>query len=144
MPAFTIDGVKPTVSKLKNRLREFWLPDESILYIGKAPKRNINDGIGNRVNEYYRTIIGNRSPHSGGQWLKTLANLNSMTVFYGHVENSGDKEIGMFDYFIRNVSPSSLKNVKDKQYPLPFANLRYKLRIDKNSGMDNQRVSRLS
>lgn len=139
LPDFTIDGVKPTVQTLKKRLSEFWLNDESILYIGKAPKRSNGDGMSNRVEEYYRTKLGDRSPHSGGQWLKTLANENSLTVFYGQIKNSSGIEVKMFDYFMKNISQISLMNLRDKIYPLPFANLRYKSRIDKDHGLENQR-----
>lgn len=139
LPTFTLDGVKPTVQTLKMRLSEFWLTDESILYIGKAPNRSNGNGISNRVGEYYRTKLGDRSPHSGGQWLKTLANVNSMTVFYGQVKNSSEIEVKMFDYFMKNISQISLMNLRDKKYPLPFANLRYKSRVDKDHGLENQR-----
>lgn len=142
LSGFTIDNIKPTVHSLKKRLNEFWLEDESILYIGKASKRNVDDGVGNRVDEYYRTKIGSRSPHSGGQWLKTLTNIKSMTVFYGNVNDSASVEIEMFDYFISKVSETSLSKLRDKKYPLPFANLRYKTGVDKNSGLKNQRFPR--
>ena len=38
-----------------NRLSQFWLPDENIIYIGKAPKRKNKQGIGKGVNEFYKT-----------------------------------------------------------------------------------------
>lgn len=67
---FTIDGQKTkNVDIIKNRLSEFWLPNENILYIGKAPLREKGGGIGNRVQEYYDTNIGERRPHAGGHWI---------------------------------------------------------------------------
>lgn len=64
---FTIDKEKiQDAGVVKGRLAEFWIPDENILYIEKAPLRKSSDGIGNRVREYYRTAIGNAGPHVGG------------------------------------------------------------------------------
>lgn len=61
---FTIDKEKTRdVEIVKERLSEFWIPDENILYIGKAPLRTRGGGIGNRVQEYYETAIGAKKPH---------------------------------------------------------------------------------
>jgi len=140
LPYFQIDNKIPTVELLKKRLMEFWLPDEQILYIGKAPNRTNGKGISNRIAEYYRTDIGNKSPHSGGQWIKTLKNLATATVYYGHTNNPDNTEITMLDFFMKNVSENTLNKLRDKNYPLPFANLRYKARIDKNHGLAKQRL----
>lgn len=108
LPAFTIDFRKPTIESLKQRLSEFWLPDETILYIGKAPTRSSGAGIRNRVDEYYRTKIGDRSPHSGGQWIKTLRNLSSTFIHFARVEDPDKIEKAMSKHFMDNVSPSTL------------------------------------
>lgn len=137
LPYFTIDGEKPSVISIKNRLSEFWMDDEVILYIGKAPKRSNGSGISNRINEYYNTKIGNRSPHSGGQWLKVLKNINTFTVHFGYTENPKDVEKGMLDFFIKNVSINSLEKLRDKNLPLPFANLNHGK--NKDDGFNKQR-----
>ena len=82
VPGFLLDSKPATTEAARVRLSEFWLADECILYVGKAPRRNSGLGIGNRVREYYRTIIGKGSPHSGGQWIKCLSNLNQLFVHY--------------------------------------------------------------
>ena len=79
---FSIDNNPATIPALTSRLEEFWLPDESILYIGKAPKRAKGTGLRTRVGEYYRTQIGASSPHSGGQWIQTLNDLDDYYVHY--------------------------------------------------------------
>ena len=49
---FEIDKIKTYSSNaIIERMSQFWLPDENIIYIGKAPKRKSGKGIGNRVNE---------------------------------------------------------------------------------------------
>lgn len=87
LPTFTVDGRRATVETVKARLGQFWLPDECILYIGKAPFRDNGDGLANRVKEYYDTEIGERKEHSGGQWIKALSNLDSTFVFYFEDDN---------------------------------------------------------
>lgn len=139
LPDFTIDGVKPTIELLKKRLTEFWLPDESILYIGKAPKRSNGDGLGQRIYEYYITEIGEGRPHSGGQWIKTLSNLETSFVYYGYCNDPTDVERQMLDLFMANVSIETVQSLRDSSLPLPFANIRYKPMVDKKHGMKNQR-----
>lgn len=136
---FTIDGERNFLL-LKKRLKEFWLPDENILYIGKATVRANGKGLGKRISEYYTTKIGAGSPHSGGQWIKTLKNLDKVYVYYGFIDNSSKVEEDMLKYFIENVSDITKEKLRDKNLPLPFANIRYKGTTDKNHGMLNQRL----
>jgi hypothetical protein len=135
VPNFTVSGTQASLISIKEHLKEFWFPDESILYIGKAPTRGNGDGISSRVKEYYRTIIGKGGPHSGGQWIKALSNLNSFTVYYGKSDNPADTEHKMLEFFMSNVSETTLAKIYDKNLPLPFANIKFrgnKLRKFKN------------
>ena len=52
---------------LADRLAGFWLPDEVVLYIGRAgPRKDIGvSELSDRVDEYYTTPLGARSPHAG-------------------------------------------------------------------------------
>lgn len=138
VPNFLIDGNYIKAEKLKKRLEKFWISDENILYIGKAPLRKVGGGLHNRVNEYYNTKIGNGGPHSGGQWIKALKNINDLYVYYGCCDNSKVIEHKMLQIFRDNVSPNSLKSLFDMENPLPFANIRHI--GDKNHGLKNQRL----
>lgn len=123
---------------MKKRLTSFWLQDESVLYIGKAPKRGNGSGISKRVSEYFSTIIGNGGPHSGGQWIKTLKNLKDFFVYYGVCNKPGEVENMMLQFFMNNVSEDTLLKLYDKKLPLPFANIKF--RGNKNHGFKNQRL----
>lgn len=105
------------------RLSEFWLPDENIVYIGKAPIRRNGKGIGNRVKEFYKTEYGEKRPHAGGHWIKALSNLNNLYVHYILCKNSGDIEIKLLEYFADNISDKSKGKLRDNELMLPFANL---------------------
>jgi hypothetical protein len=135
---FQVDGISATLTNVKKRLTGFWFPDESIIYIGKAPTRKNESGISKRVSEYFSTIIGNGGPHSGGQWVKALKDLNTFTVFYGACDKPGEIEHKMLDFFMSNVSKKTLEKLYDKQLPIPFANIKFT--GNKNHGLKNQRL----
>lgn len=135
---FQVDNRPATLTNVRDRLTDFWLPDESILYIGKAPTRNNGSGISKRVREYFSTIIGDGSPHSGGQWIKALNDLNTFTVYYGLCDNPNEIEHKMLNFFMQNVSKTSLERLFDKQLPIPFANI--KVSGNKKHGLKNQRL----
>lgn len=117
------------------RLSEFWLPDESIVYIGKAPIRSNGKGLGNRVKEYYKTEYGEKRPHAGGHWIKSLSNLDDLFVHYILCDNSGDIENKLLRAFINNVSDKSRRKLRDKELMLPFANLELRKGQIKNHGL---------
>jgi hypothetical protein len=135
---FQVDSNPATLINIKNRLSDFWFPDESILYIGKAPTRKSESGISKRVGEYFTTIIGNGGPHSGGQWIKALKDLNTFTVYYAACDKPGEVEHKMLEFFMSNVSKTTLANLYDKRLPIPFANIKFN--GNKIHGLKNQRL----
>lgn len=135
---FHVDNEPATLTNVKNRLKDFWLPDENILYIGKAPNRKLGSGVSKRVNEYFRTKIGNGSPHSGGQWIKTLKDLYTFTVYYGLCDKPDEIENKMLEFFMHNVSKKSKEKLYDRNMPIPFANIKFK--GNKTHGLKNQRL----
>jgi len=135
LPNFKVDGINADLEIIKERLTKFWLRSENILYIGKAPTRNNGSGISTRVIEYYTTIIGSRGPHKGGQWIKTLADLNHFTVYYGNAENADAIEKDMLRYFNNSgLRDKSLELYSFSKY-IPFANVRFE--GDKKHGFKN-------
>jgi hypothetical protein len=116
-PELTLDGKRPTVPELEARLGAFWLPDEVIVYIGLATS------LRSRVRSFYHTPIGARRPHSGGWFLKTLANLDQLYVHFARVADFDDAETSMLEAFIAGVSPETRARLTDPAHPWPFANL---------------------
>lgn len=115
-----IDGCRPTVEKLHERLSGFWLPDETILHIGKA-----GNSIRRRVGQYYQTGLGDAKPHAGGHWLKTLSILDSLVVYWATAEDAEAMESNLLAAFIRNTSFEAKVSLFSREFPLPFANLEY-------------------
>jgi hypothetical protein len=110
-----LDKSKATVKGVIQRLSKFWLADESILYIGKAtPLRS-------RINAYYATPLGDRGPHAGGHWIKTLSKLNETFLHFAEVADCERSEADLLRAFVAGVSQATRQRVGDP--PLPFANL---------------------
>lgn len=115
VPTIQLDKANATAPAIINRLKQFWLDDESILYIGKATP------LQSRIRAYYGTPLGDRGPHAGGHWLKTLSMLNETFVHFAEVADCESSECELLQAFVRQVSPITRQRVGDP--PLPFANL---------------------
>ena len=122
VPSMMLEGVHPTPDDVCAHLREFWLPDESVLYIGQTGR-----ALRKRLRQYYHTPLGMPKPHAGGYWLKTLSDLHRKFVFWAAAPNQDTEllEKQMLDAFMQGVSPSSRALLPDPARPFPFANLEH-------------------
>jgi hypothetical protein len=136
-PELTLDGRRPTIDEVTARLRAFWLPDEPVLYIGKATS------LATRVGQYYATPLGARRPHAGGHFLKTLAALDELHVFYGPCADPLNAEDAMLRAFVDGVSAETVARLHDSELPLPFANLEWPHGMRKRHGFSGAREPRL-
>lgn len=113
-----VDGQRPSRDELGKRIGSFWLSNETTLYVGKA-----GTSLRNRVNQYYKTPLGARSPHAGGWFLKTLANLNELFVHFGASDNPEEAERRILEAFIASIPPVTDAETPYWDLTLPFANL---------------------
>jgi hypothetical protein len=144
-----VDNKIASKSDLLNRLNNLWLPDETILYIGKAGPTKTRT-VGKRVKEYFNTRLGCNKKHAGGNWINTLSKLNELTVFYSEFETDKyykieEIETQLIEYFSKNVSNETKDRLIDKKNCFPFANkeIHYKekkKKIRKNHGLSNQTI----
>jgi len=116
-PELTLDSSRPLADQLAKRLESMWLPDEPVIYIGKATS------IGSRVNQYYKTSIGARSPHAGGWPLKLLPNLDELWVHWAKNLMPELAEQKALAAFVHNVSNGTRSRLLDPDHPYPYANL---------------------
>lgn len=108
--------LKPEPRRVVEFLSGFWLEDETIVYIGKATSLHA------RLGQYKRHKLGNRSPHAGGHWIKTLSNLDRMYIHFcvcPTVTIAECKEDAALAIFKRQVSPAIRVRLHN---PIPFAN----------------------
>jgi hypothetical protein len=109
-----LDGMRPSRGMLANRLASFWLPNEPVVYIGMA-----GTSVRERVRQFYRTPLGDPRPHAGGHWLKVLANLGSLQVWWARTDDAESSEIKLLRMFERRhgrgVSPFANRKGADGQ-----------------------------
>lgn len=115
-----LEGRRPTSRELAARLHDFWLPGQTVLYVGMTTV-----SIGGRVGAFYRTPLGDRKPHAGGHWLKTLRGLDRARVWWAETTAAEEYEDGLLSAFAAAVdaSPEGAPRLPDRTVVLPFANL---------------------
>lgn len=126
----TIDGERADVARLSERLGNFWLPDEQILYIGKA-----GSSLQKRTDQYYRTRIGARSPHAGGWWLKMVDGLEDMYVHFATCDAPEVREQDLMRAFEAQVSADTRSRLFDSERVAPFANVDVSPGLRKRHGL---------
>src|SRR5450432_1232753 len=118
VPSLTLDSARPTAREMAVRLGEFWLPEETVVYIGMT-----NLSIGGRVGALVKTPLGDRRPHAGGHWLKTLTVLSELRVWWAPTSAPEEYEDALLSAFAQAVSPAARAALRDSSVVLPFANL---------------------
>jgi hypothetical protein len=126
VPTLLLRGERPTAPVLCTHLGRWWLPDQAVLYIGKTDDRR---GLARRVGAYYKTVLGDAGPHSGGHWIKAMSDLTSLNVHTADVideRRCGDIESRLLATFMRSVSADVEAKHPDGALTLPFANLEWR------------------
>lgn len=136
-PRITLDGFPATSDKLAERIGAFWIPETAILYVGLA-----GTSVGKRVSQYYRTRIGQRSPHAGGWWLKTLEDLNSLHVHYAAADSPRSTEARLLKTFAAAIPHAMRRALHDYERVAPFANIEVQPGIRKRHGMAGYKFER--
>ncbi len=106
VPSLRLDGARPTPRQLTARLGTFWVPGESVVYVGLA-----GTSVAKRVRQFYRTPLGDRRPHAGGHWVRTLASRDDLLVWWAAADDPTDAEAALLGAFADRHGAS-----------LPFAN----------------------
>ena len=116
VPLMRIDKQIPTVETLVERLSCFWLPNETILYIAQTDRP-----LKIRIRELYYQILGERSRHTGGHWLKAISNLESLYIYYSVIENKQrDAENALLTQFHNAANKET--DSDPYRVVMPFAN----------------------
>ena len=136
VPTITVDGTRATAEALAQRLASFWIPSATVLYIGQA-----SGTVHGRVGDYYRTPLGDRSPHAGGHWIKTLSVLTDCLVWSAATVNFGRVEEDLIDDFARTVPTAERRALHDPFLVLPFANLQDGRRVRKAHGIGGSKLA---
>jgi transcription elongation factor GreA len=114
-----LDGERPTSRALSARLASFWLPSQTVLYVGATTQ-----SIGRRVASIDHTELGDRRPNSSAHWLKTLRSLDGVRVWWAPTAATEEYEDALLAAFAAGVSEADLAGLPDRTVVLPWANLR--------------------
>lgn len=114
-----LDGERPSSRALSARLASFWLPSQTVLYIGRS-----EISVARRLAAIARTELGDRQPYAGAYWLKTLRGLETARLWWAPTDASEEYEDALFDAFAEGVPDAERASLPDRSVVLPFANLR--------------------
>lgn len=134
-PNPTIDGRAASDQELANRIGSFWVPKTPILYAGLA-----GTSVQKRVRQYYSTAIGQRSPHAGGWWLKTMAELDDLYVHFAAASDPAGAEANLLRAFAASVPASVRLALYDEGRIAPFANVEVQKALHKRHGFAGVKV----
>lgn len=134
----TVDGKRPSTDDLATRISSFWLPHDTVLYIGLA-----GTSLSDRVRQYYQTPLGARSPHAGGWFLKALTSGPQRWVHWARAEDPDGAEDLMLKAFCAGVGMKDRQALPDPDHPFPFANLEWPRGVRKRHGIANAKQRRL-
>ena len=125
-----LDGTRPTSRALAARLASFWLPSQAVLYVGAS-----DASVGRRITAIARTELGDRRPHSGGHWLKTLRSLDGLRVWWAPTDATEEYEDALLTAFAERVKGADLTDAPDRGLILPWANLRWQTGERRQTGL---------
>lgn len=125
-----LDGTRPVSRALAARLASFWVASQTVLYIGAS-----DASVGRRVSAIARTELGDRRPHSGGHWLKTLRSLDGLRVWWAPTDATEEYEDALLAAFAERVLETDLAGAPDRGLILPWANLRWQTGERKPTGL---------
>ena len=114
-----LDGERPTSKALAARLSAFWLPSQTVVYIGAS-----DASVARRVAAIGRTELGDRRPNPSGNWLRTLRSLDGVRVWWTATDATEEYEDALATAFAENLPASDLSRLPDHDVVLPWANLR--------------------
>jgi transcription elongation factor GreA len=129
VPTLKLDGEGPTSKALAARLAAFWLPSQTVVYVGST-----ESSIAYRIDALSRHVLGDRRPHAASGWLKVLAGVK-LRVWWASTNGPEEYEDGLLEAFAAGVPSAEAAALHDPEVVLPFANLRSTLGTWKRHGI---------
>ena len=114
-----LDGARPTSRSLAARLAAFWLPSQTVLFVGSSDR-----SIARRVAAMAATELGDRRPNPAGHWLHTLRGLDGLRIWWAPTDATEEYEDAVLEAFAAGVPDAERAALPDRDVVLPFANLR--------------------
>jgi hypothetical protein len=135
VPTLLLDSQRPTAEALAERIGEFWIPNERVVYIGLA-----GTNLRSRVRGFFRTPLGDPRPHAGGHWLKTLNGLGTCSIWWAETDEPDRYESELLDAFATHARSSATGRAA--MLVLPFANRQTAFGVRKPHGISGSTLPR--
>jgi len=113
-----VDGERPTGKALAARLAAWWLPGETVVYIGSGKT------LGRRIAAMTATPLGDARPNPSGQWLKALGGFEGTRLWWAATDAAEEYEDALLDAFAAAVPAGAAAALPAGAPVLPFANRR--------------------
>jgi transcription elongation factor GreA len=117
VPDLRLDGHTPTPHELAADLRRWWLPGESVLFIGSTAK-----SLAGRAAALAATGIGDRRPFGSAWRLRVLKDPAKLRLWWAETDAAEEYADAAFDAFSAGVDPASVARLPDPSLVLPFGN----------------------
>ncbi len=117
-PDLRVDGERPTGKGLAARLAAWWLPGETIVYVGSAK------ALGRRLEAMAATPLGWSRPNAAGQWVKALRGFETARTWWVATAAAEEYEDALLEAFATGVPAAVRAALPDPALVLPFANRR--------------------
>ncbi|MCU0477276.1 MAG: hypothetical protein MUE92_00785 [Chloroflexi bacterium] len=118
VPTLQVHGERPTGKGLAASLAAWWLPGESVVYVGSARS------LGKRLDALFRTPLGDARPNPAGQWLKALRGFEATRIWWATTDAAEEYEDALLEAFGAAVPAATSAALPDPSLVLPFANRR--------------------
>jgi len=135
VPALRLDGARPTGRDLLTRLAAFWLPAETVLFVGST-----TGSMAGRATAMARTELGDRKPAPSGNWLHALADPGILRIWWAATDAPEEYEDALLSEFAEGVGDAARAALPDTTVVLPWANLRTVTGERKATGIANPLV----
>lgn len=118
VPTLLVDGERPTGKGLAARLAAWWLPGETIVYVGSAKS------MSRRIDALVRTPLGDARPNPAGQWVKALRGFDAARIWWAATGAAEEYEDAVLEAFAAAVPATATAGLPNASLVLPFANRR--------------------
>lgn len=113
-----LDGAIPTTRRLVARLASYWIPGQTVLYVGFAAT-----DLGRRVAALPHTPIGTRPALADAHWLLALRRPEILRIWWAATDAPEEYADALLDAFAEGVSPEAAA-LAEPDLVLPWATLR--------------------
>ncbi len=118
VPGLRLDGERPRPTELADRLASFWLPQQTVAYVGRSSK-----SIGGRAASLHGTTLGDRKPHTGGHWLWTLKGVAELRIWWAETDAPEEYEDAIAAAIAEDTDDETRSRLASTGAILPWANL---------------------